>query len=129
MKRIKLTLTLLTLGLIALLFYQNQAYFLQPHVLSLNFYFFQYDFPETPTGIYWVLCFSAGFLLMFFSSIALRLRAAARIRMLHNENLEHLETIEALQNELESMASPESDPEDSEDHRAASGGQRREHTA
>ncbi|TYT73404.1 LapA family protein [Desulfobotulus mexicanus] len=106
MTRIKLILTLLTLGLIGLLVYQNQEYLLQPYAFSLNFYFTTpYIFPEAPTGIYLIFCFTAGFLMMFLSSIVIRLRAAAKLRMLHNENQEHLETIAALQDELAGMAS------------------------
>ncbi|TWI77405.1 uncharacterized protein DUF1049 [Desulfobotulus alkaliphilus] len=105
MKQIKIILTLLTLGFIGLLVYQNLEYLLQPYAFSLNFYLTSYTFPEIPTGFYLIFCFTAGFLMMFLSSIVIRLRAAARLRMLHNENQEHLETIAALQDELAGMAS------------------------
>ncbi|MCW7754708.1 LapA family protein [Desulfobotulus sp. H1] len=127
MTRMKLILTLLVLGFIGLLFYQNQGYLLQTYTFSLNFHFFGYSFPDAPTGIYFAICFAAGFLIMFFSSLMIRFRAATRIRMLRNENQQHLETIEALQEELADKAysakrqdnhgEHDSSPEDAQDQR------------
>lgn len=100
MKHIKFVLTLLILGFIALVVYQNQGFFFQPHTLSVNFYFFQFNFPETQMAVYWVLCFAAGFIIVLFPNIVLRLRAAARLRLLQKENLEQKETIAMLEEKL-----------------------------
>jgi len=105
MKKIKITSALIIVLFICLAAWQNQEYFIQKNALDLNFYFKHFTLPETANGLYWIICFTMGFLLSYFSSLAFRFKAQRKIKM-QNQTIENYrETVQELKKEVEKIKS------------------------
>ncbi|MDY0361501.1 MAG: LapA family protein [Desulforegulaceae bacterium] len=103
MKKIKITSALIIVLFICVGAWQNQDYFLQKNILDLNFYFKQFSLPETANGLYWIICFTIGFLISYFSSLAFRFKAQRKIKM-QNQTIENYrETVQELKIEVEKI--------------------------
>ena len=103
MKKFKIILVLIILGLIGLIIYQNQDYFMTKNSLMLNFYFSEYTVPQAVNGLYWLGCFAVGFLISYFSSLVFRFKAQKKIK-LQNQTIENYrETVQELKKEVENI--------------------------
>jgi len=103
MKKFKITAALVVLMFIFLAAWQNQEYFVQKNGLDLNFYFKEFSLPQTANGLYWIICFTLGFLISYFSSLAFRFKAQRKIKM-QNQTIENYrETVQELKKEVEKI--------------------------
>jgi uncharacterized integral membrane protein len=103
MKKFKITAAIIVLILILIAAWQNQEYFVQKNGLDLNFYFKEFSLPQTANGLYWIICFTLGFLLSYFSSLAFRFKAQRKIKM-QNQTIENYrETVQELKKEVEKI--------------------------
>ena len=102
-KRVKIGIWVIILGLLALMVYQNQNLFLARQSLGLNLYFRNYALPEVANIFLFFICFLEGLFLavyfIFFDSFKLKKT---------NKNLNttintHLEKISLLEKELETL--------------------------
>ncbi len=84
MKKFKLLLWLLVLGLIALLVYQNLEFLKIRHTLTLNLGIRQFS-TELNLGVMLVGLFIAGFLIAYFFSLTHRFKSRKTIRRLNEE--------------------------------------------
>lgn len=103
MKKFKITAALVVLMFIFLAAWQNQEYFVQKNGLDLNFYFKEFSLPQTANGLYWIICFTLGFLISYFSSLSFRFKAQRKIKM-QNQTIENYrETVQELKKEVEKI--------------------------
>ncbi len=84
MKKFKLLLWLLVLGLIALVVYQNLDFLKDQHTLTLNLGIRQFSM-ELNLGVMLVGVFIAGFLIAYFFSLTHRFKSRKTIRKLNEE--------------------------------------------
>lgn len=104
MKHVKLVLGLIVLGLIGLFFYQNRAYFLTKHVLSLQIPFTQiYHLPELPNAILYLGCLLFGLLIAYFFTLLERFRAGKTIKGLKATLDKQITELSNLKAELASL--------------------------
>ena len=103
MKKLKLFLGLIVVIFIALLIYQNRAYFLTQQALSfsLGVETWHWTAPEIQNVVYMGGCLAVGLLYAAFISITLKLKSKKTIKQLNAENAAHLEEIANLKHELE----------------------------
>ncbi|MFW6334441.1 MAG: LapA family protein, partial [Desulfosalsimonas sp.] len=83
MKKVKYMLVVIILGLVALAVYQNKGFFIEKQSLGINLYFFDYQGPELPNGIYYLAVFLIGVLIAYFSTLPQKFRSRKTIRQLN----------------------------------------------
>jgi hypothetical protein len=97
---------LIVLGIFALLFFQNQDFFLERQALRLNLYLGgEYNTPEMPVALFFVVFALLGFLIAYFFGLYAKFRAGQTIKGLHAKQNLHLESISNLTAEIESLKS------------------------
>lgn len=84
MKKIKLFLWLIILGLIALVVYQNLKFLMTPQTIRINLWIQQYSI-ELNIGVILLGLFVAGLLISYFLSLGHRFRTRKMIRQLSEE--------------------------------------------
>lgn len=102
MKKIKLLLVLIIVGLLGLIFYQNKEFFLAPHVLDLDLGFTKLDLPEIPHILYHLIFGIAGFLMVGFLWFLYFLRTRKKLKGLNAIIDSHIETIKSLKQQTNS---------------------------
>lgn len=85
MKKVKYLLWLVIIGVVALAVYQNKGFFMETQSLGINFYFFSYDSPELPIGVYYLAVFLIGILIAYFSALPQKFRSRKTIRRLNEK--------------------------------------------
>lgn len=105
MKKIKTILWVLLIGLIVLVVFQNQAYFLLKQHLLVNFYFAQYQTPDMVNGIYLLISFTLGLLIAYFINFADRMRLRKTIKKLNATISAKSNDLTALKGELDALQS------------------------
>ena len=107
MKKVKIALWLIMLGVTALIAYQNKAFFLENHSFTVNF--FVWDIlrsPEWTNAVWFLACFSIGLLIAYFFGLMERFRANRTIKDLKAKTDSLLDMISQLREELESRKTP-----------------------
>ena len=84
MKKIKLLLWLIVLGLIALVVYQNKGFVLQTQAVEVNLWIQHYNV-ELSIGVILLGFFLAGLLISYFFSLAQRFKTRKTIKKLNEE--------------------------------------------
>ncbi len=109
MKKFKLFLGLIVVIFIALLIYQNRAYFLTQQALSfsLGVETWHWTAPAVQNVAYMGGCLAVGLLYAGFISMSLKMKAKKTLKHLNAENAAHLEEIAVLKLELDKY---EADP-------------------
>jgi len=102
MKKIKLTLGLLVIIFVALVIYQNRAYFFAKQALSfsLGVETWHWTAPETQNVAYFGGCLVIGFLIAGYLGLVSKLRSMKTVKELNRNLLTQIGTIESLQSEL-----------------------------
>jgi len=102
MKKIKLTLGLLVIIFVALVIYQNRAYFFVKQALSFNLGVetWHWTAPEVQNVAYFGGCLVIGFLIAGYLGIVSKLRSMKTIKQLNKTLLTQIGAIESLQSEL-----------------------------
>jgi uncharacterized integral membrane protein len=111
MKKVKIVVLLVILGLIALIGVQNRDFILVTQQFSINLLFFNYQSPEIPNFALLIAFFMAGLLLAYFSSLMERFRARRVIKDLTGQVNAGREKSEALEKELAGLKAIPKEPE------------------
>ncbi len=100
MKKAKIIVLLVVLGLIVLIGIQNRGVVLAKHQFGINLMFFSYLSPEVSNFVLLIGFFLVGLLLAYFSSLLGRFKAKKTIKELTGEVTSSREKIAALEKEL-----------------------------
>ena len=115
MKKATLILWVLIFGVIALLIFQNQAFFLSNQSLRVNFGVTEaYHTPELPIAILVLLFFLTGIAIAYLFSLSSRLKARRTIKKLNTTIASHNAEVTGLRGEIDSLKGIET-PEDTDD--------------
>ena len=82
MSKIKTVFWIVVIGLIVLVFFQNQGFFLTQYGLRINLLFIKYQSPEVPSVVLFLAFFLAGLLMAYFFGLAERFRLKKMIKNL-----------------------------------------------
>ncbi|KJR44069.1 hypothetical protein MCHI_000033 [Candidatus Magnetoovum chiemensis] len=105
MKKFKFTLGLLVIIFVALVIYQNRAYFFAKQALSLVIVpeKFQWTAPAIENVAYFGGCIIIGILIAGYIGLVSKFRSMKNIKQLNKTILSQTETIESLKSELETF--------------------------
>ena len=114
MKKATLIIWVVIFGVIALLIFQNQAFFLTNQALRVNLGVIKvYHTPELPIAILVLLFFLVGILIAYLFNLSARFKARRTIKKLNATIASHNTEVEGLQrelNELKGIETPEDQP-------------------
>ena len=114
MKKATLILWVLIFGVIALLIFQNQAFFLSNQSLQFNLGVTEaYHSPELPIAILVLLFFLTGIFIAYLFSLSARLKARRAIKKLNTTLASHNDEVAGLRREIDSLKGIET-PEDTD---------------
>ena len=102
-KRVKIGIWVIILGLLALMVFQNQNFFLARQSLGLNLYFKNYSLPEVVNIFLFFICFLAGLFLAVYFILFDRFKLKKTNKTLNTTINTHLEKISSLEKELETL--------------------------
>ena len=85
MKKVKYVFWLVVLALVALVVYQNSEFFIVKRSLGIDLYFFSYESPKLPTGVYYLAVFLIGMLVSYVFTLAQKFRDRKTIRQLNEK--------------------------------------------
>lgn len=106
MNKTKGVFWLVVLGIFALLFFQNQDFFLERQTLRLSLFLGgEYKTPDVPIALFFVVFALLGFLIAYFSGLYGKFKANQTIKGLNAKQNFHLESISNLTAEIESLKS------------------------
>jgi uncharacterized integral membrane protein len=114
MKKATLIIWVLIFGVIALLIFQNQAFFLSNQSLQVNLGVTEaYHSPELPIAILVLLFFLTGIFIAYLFSLSARLKARRAIKKLNTTLASHNDEVAGLRREIDSLKGIET-PEDTD---------------
>lgn len=102
-KRVKIGIWVIILGLLALMVFQNQNFFLARQNLGLNLYFKNYSLPEVVNIFLFFICFLSGLFLAVYFILFDRFKLKKTNKTLNTTINTHLEKISLLEKELETF--------------------------
>jgi uncharacterized integral membrane protein len=106
MKKVKIALWVILLGLIALIFFSNKDYFMAKHGMQINLFVTEpFYIQELPNVIYFLVFFLAGFLIAYFISLSERFKSKKTIKNLNAATTSQLQEISVLKKEVDSLKS------------------------
>lgn len=115
MKKATLIIWVIIFGVIALLIFQNQAFFLSNQSLRVNFGVTEaYHTPELPIAILVLLFFLTGIVIAYLFNLSARLKARRAIKKLNTTIASHNAEVTGLRGEIDSLKGIET-PEDTDD--------------
>ena len=113
MKKATLIIWAIIFGVIALLIFQNQAFFLTNQSLRINLGILKaYHTPELPIAILVLLFFLAGVLIAYLFNVSARFKARRLIKKLNATNASLKSDVEGLQREINSLKGIETPAEE-----------------
>ena len=111
-KRVKIGIWVIIIGLLVLLVHQNQDFFLARQSLGLNLYFKTFALPEAANLFLFLICFLAGLLFAAYFIFFDRFKLKKTNKTLNTTINAHLEKISSLEKEIETLKPTESKPFD-----------------
>ena len=106
MKKFKLALWVIFLGLIAIIFFSNKDYFMAKQGFQIDlFYTEPFLIQELPNVIYFLIFFFFFFLIAYFISLSERFKSKKTIKNLNAAATSQLEEISVLKKEIDSLKS------------------------
>jgi uncharacterized integral membrane protein len=112
MKKATLIIWAIIFGVIALLIFQNQAFFMANESLRINLGILdEYRTPELPRAILFLLFFLIGILIAYLFSLSARFKARLMIKKLNASNASLKSDNEGLRRENDSLKGIETPPE------------------
>ena len=106
MKKVKIALWVIFLGLIALIFFSNKDYFMAKHGMQINLFVTEpFYIQELPNVIYFMVFFLSGFFIAYFISLSERFKSKKTIKNLNAAATSQLQEISVLKKEVESLKS------------------------
>ena len=113
MKKVKIALWVIFLGLIAIIFFSNKDYFMAKHGLQINLYVTEpFYIQELPNVIYFLVFFLVGFLIAYFISLSERFKSKKTVKNLNAAATSQLQEISALKKEVDSLKSSASNSQE-----------------
>lgn len=103
MNKTKMIFWLIILGIIAILFFQNQNFFLTPQNLRINLLFKTFQTPELPSFLFFLAFFLLGFLIVYFSGLYTKYKQNQTIKGLNSKINSQQEAILKLEAENKSL--------------------------
>ncbi len=104
MKKVKIALSIIFLGFIAIVFFSNKDYFLTKQGIQINLLFTEpFQIKELPNAIYFLIFFLAGFLIAYFISLSERFKSKKTIKKLNAAATSQLKEISGLKKEIDSL--------------------------
>jgi len=104
MKKATLVIWAIIFGVIALLIFQNQVFFLTNQSLRINLGVFEaYHTPELPIAVTFLLFFLAGIIIAYIFNISARFRAKRTIKKLNTTIASHDADMAGLKREIDSL--------------------------
>ncbi|MCF8036758.1 MAG: LapA family protein [Desulfobacteraceae bacterium] len=97
MKKVKYVFWLVVIGVAALAVYQNSEFFIVGRSLGIDLYFFSYDSPKLPTGVYYLAVFLIGMLISYVLTLPRKFRDRKTIRQLNEKVAANEKKIAALE--------------------------------
>lgn len=85
MRKVKLAFWLILLGLLGLVFWQNQTFFLEKRGIEVDYVVGHYQSPDFQIALYFLIFFLVGLLISYFSSLSERFVARKTIKKLNDE--------------------------------------------
>jgi uncharacterized integral membrane protein len=115
MKKATLILWVLIFGVMALLIFQNQDFFLESKSLQVNLGVTgPHSTPQLPIAILVLLFFLTGLLIAYLFSLSARFKARRAIKKLNTTLSSHNDEVAGLRREIDSLKGIET-PEDTDD--------------
>jgi len=116
MKKATLIIWVIIFGFIALMIFQNQTFFLARQALRLNLGLFEeYNSPELPNAIIFLLFFFAGLLIAYLFGLSARFKAKRNIKRLNATIASHNSELSKLRSEINTLKGIETTAEDQAD--------------
>jgi uncharacterized membrane protein YciS (DUF1049 family) len=110
MKKLKIVLWVLIIGLIAIIFFSNKDYLLAKQVFQIDLVYGEPFYTvEMANAIFFLVFFLTGFLIAYFISLSARFKSKKTIKNLNTAATSQLAEIAALKKEVESLQSGSSD--------------------
>jgi uncharacterized integral membrane protein len=104
MKKATLIIWAIIFGVIALLIFQNKAFFLTNQSLRVNLGIMEaYQTPELPIAILVLVFFLIGFVIAFLFSLSARFKARRTIKKLNTTITSHNSEVAGLRREIDSL--------------------------
>jgi uncharacterized integral membrane protein len=104
MKKVKIALWVIFLGLVALIFFSNKDYFLAKQGIQIKLLFTEpFQIKELPNAIYFLIFFLVGFLIAYFISLSDRFKSKKTIKNLNTAATSQLKEISELKKEIDSL--------------------------
>ena len=107
MKKIKLLLWLIILGLVALVVYQNLKFLMIQQTITVNLWIQQYSI-ELSIGVMMLALFLSGLLISYFFGLAHRFRTRKMVRQLNEELTLERKKVAELESQLGKSSPPSS---------------------
>jgi len=106
MKKMKIVFWLLVFAFLALIIYQNLAFFRAPLSLQVNLGFTEYATPEFQIWVFFIALFFLGILLTYLFSLPAKFSAGKEKRTLNATIASQRDELNALKNDVDAMRSP-----------------------
>ena len=103
MRKFKIAVWVIIIGLLLLFMFQNQEYFQTTNDFKINFIFVDYQFPGISNAIVFLACFVLGLLVAFIFGLIDRFKNKKTVKQLNTTIHSNQETITKLADELESV--------------------------
>ena len=104
MKKLKLILWVIFIGIIGLIVFQNIEYLLAKQSMLFNFYFREpYQSPPMPNAVWFLSCLVIGFLISYFSNLVDRFKSNKIQKELTAKIDSQIDMISKLRNQLETQ--------------------------
>jgi hypothetical protein len=114
MKKARIILWLVIFGLLALIIFQNEEFFMAEQSFRINVLFAQYTSPMIPSALLFVLFFVCGLIISYLFGLFEKLKANKINRELRATIDSHLQMIASLKSELEGLKGEDEPPEPEE---------------
>lgn len=106
MKKIKIAFWIFVFAFMALIIYQNRAFFQAPLSLQLNLGVAKYATPEQQIWVFFIGQFLLGILLAYLFGLPARFRAGKNIKTLDATVISQRNELDALKREVTALQSP-----------------------
>jgi len=103
MKKVKIIIWVLLVGLVVLAVFQNQNYFVSEQQFQLNLFFAKYQTPALVNGLIVFVSFVLGLLIAYFFNLTERLRTRKATKKLNATIASNQADLSALRGELAAL--------------------------
>lgn len=103
MKKVKIALWVIIIGFVALVMYQNKAFFTARNSFDINLYFTQYHTPAIQNAILLLVFFATGLLIAYFFSLFGKFKASKTIKELKAALNASMNQMTILKQEVEAL--------------------------